>query len=217
MALAVALNLTSDSFHVKHELKFLSLDYPCLQAVNFDLPSYSKHEDGPGIITKRRMTGFWTQYAVGSLDFHGMFFDNDHITKELRDTYKDRVNTDFLPGDFLSNWKPVTDPYNSRLKNSNVTELIRSVVTNPMFSPLLAKDEDLAKLPFTYVLTTEYDVLRDEGFMLVERLNAVGVDVRHLFLPYEAHGFLTLGADRTESFKQEIINFATIFNEAIHG
>ncbi|CAJ0934137.1 unnamed protein product [Ranitomeya imitator] len=46
-------------------------------------------------------------------------------------------------------------------------------------SPLIAHKETLQKLPKTYILTCEHDVLRDDGTMYAKRLEEAGVDVTH--------------------------------------
>jgi acetyl esterase len=54
-------------------------------------------------------------------------------------------------------------------------------------SPLRA--DDLAGLPSSYVLTSEFDILRDEGEAFVKRLREAGVDVTHRRFDGTIHGF----------------------------
>jgi acetyl esterase len=57
----------------------------------------------------------------------------------------------------------------------------------PDTSPLRA--DDLAGLPPTYALTSEFDILRDEGEAFVKQLREAGVDVTHRRFDGTIHGF----------------------------
>lgn len=57
------------------------------------------------------------------------------------------------------------------------------------FSPLLA--DDLSQLPPAFILTAEYDPLRDEAAAYAVRLSAAGIDVVYQDYPGMVHAFLS--------------------------
>lgn len=65
-------------------------------------------------------------------------------------------------------------------------------VGNPLVGPLAV--EDLSKLPPAHVVTSDFDVLRDEGIAYAERLLEAGIKTTHTHYMGTAHGFLSLPA-----------------------
>lgn len=57
-------------------------------------------------------------------------------------------------------------------------------------SPLLAKSEDIVRLPRTRVMTAGIDPLRDDGILFMDKLLAHGVDVKGVEFEFMPHGFM---------------------------
>ncbi|WAR00853.1 AAAD-like protein [Mya arenaria] len=190
LAMAVALNLSRDG--QLPSLRALSLDYPAIQMFTFDLPSYHKYEVGPGFLTKTIMINYWLTYIYGHRKYFNIVYNRDHIDEQTVAKHRDNFATDLLPP-FIRD-ENVTSSFKMRDDYKQDKEQIQREITakilNPMLAPLMSSDEDLATLPPTHVLTTEFDALRDEGFLLVERMRRAGVSVSHSYLPAEEHGFL---------------------------
>jgi acetyl esterase len=64
------------------------------------------------------------------------------------------------------------------------------VAYDPYLLPLTAPD--LSGLPRAFVMTAEFDPLRDEGVAYTRRLADAGVAVEHVHAEDQMHGFLLL-------------------------
>lgn len=216
--MAVALKLSKEND--LPGLKFMSLDYPALQAFDLNLPCYKKHENGPGILTKQAMVSFWLLYAFGDLEYYDIIYNNKHITSELENSvFKSYIDKSVLPTSITGIDHDITDEKKASVDNSkdiNVPQEIIKVITDPLYAPLMASDEDLRLLPPAYIFNVEYDVLRDDGLIVAERLKRTGVKVTTRFMSTEEHGYLNF-VSLDESVREEIKRFAKFFNEILNG
>jgi acetyl esterase len=67
----------------------------------------------------------------------------------------------------------------------------------------LLRADDLSHLPRGFLVTTEFDPLRDEGRRLAERLREAGADIAHHHVPDLMHGFV-LRTDEVARAAQEV-------------
>ena len=212
LAMAVALALSKETDDSLPRIKLQMLIYPALQAFDLDLPAYIKHRDGPGFLRKRNMIEFWLSYAFGNYSFYNEFAANTHVSDELRRSkYASYVSSELLPPEILQS---VSGKKTFANGNKTLSDKIEGIILDPRFAPLMASDEDLAKLPPTYIVTPEFDVLRDEGFLTAARLRKVGVPVEHTYLHGEAHGLLNSVAIDSNA-KDEFIRIGKFFNKTI--
>ncbi len=90
----------------------------------------------------------------------------------------------------------------------------QELIKDPRVSPLCA--EDLSGLAPAYVITAEYDPLRDEGKAYADKLTAAGVAATHVDYPGMIHGFMSMGA-LLEDARTAIEDAGAAVRDALHG
>ena len=70
-------------------------------------------------------------------------------------------------------------------------------------------------LPAAYIVTAEYDLLRDQGKAYAERLRAAGVPVAYHEAEGMIHGFMHLLANRLEDGQRAIDDTAAALKVAL--
>ncbi|NXN10068.1 ADCL4 protein, partial [Indicator maculatus] len=169
------------------KLRAQILIYPFLQSVDFDLPSYQQNKAVP-ILLKERTITFGLRYVNKDVRLVEKINDWSHIPEDLKLKYKKWVSADHIPQEFKvrgyqpSPTLPLAD---------EVSETLRLFI-DPVFSPLLAEDSVIAQLPEAFILTCEYDVLRDDGLLYKKRLEDHGIKVTWCHLQEGFHGTVFL-------------------------
>lgn len=187
--MAVSLKLNNETQESdKPKQAFLVLIYPCLQAFDFDLNSYkefSYDRNKYSVLSRNIMIVFYSLYAFGNYNYFKAFADNKHVTSEMKKKYRNRVNPRLLQGRYR------TEPSDDIEANDiSFAKEVTRFIFDTRFAPLMASDEQLSKLPPTFVLTCEFDPLRDESFILNERLKSIKHPITHLHLSGSEHGAL---------------------------
>ncbi|XP_072032903.1 neutral cholesterol ester hydrolase 1-like [Amphiura filiformis] len=176
LAAAVSQRLT---FDVKYKdvpkLKLQGLINPCLQAFDFNLPSYQQHGHHVAVpLMKGRMIWYWSLYLQGNDELVKYFATNNHTSsKAKKSSIADFVSHDHIPNKFK--YGEYVPPESNDFGEEDVFESIKKTLLNPDFAPLMRTD--LRGLPEAYILTSEFDVLRDDGILYVHRLEEAGVKV----------------------------------------
>lgn len=109
--------------------------------------------------------------------------------------------------------KPIsTSDGNRGSVNKTLASLAEPVMLNYLLSPLVASDDLLKRVPRAMVVTSRYDVLRDDGLLYVRRLRHAGVDVTSHMIENGHHASMFLreskpGTEGTVEAYQKVLNF----------
>ena len=170
--LAAAVSLKLRDVNYKHQLQQQVLIVPCLQALHFNTPSYFLHASN-AFLPRDWMIHYWLLYGFG---YHGnrtlvdYALTNDHTSIEAKQSKHAKyvshnaLQQKYVPSSFM--------PDNVEHGNARVWTQISDVILNPYFAPLMA--HDVSNLPPAYIVTADYDVLRDDGLMYARRLADAG-------------------------------------------
>ncbi|PKU31278.1 hypothetical protein llap_18418 [Limosa lapponica baueri] len=147
------------------KLRAQILIYPGLQALDFNLPSYQQNRGVP-LLFRERAAFFALQYLNGDALHMQEVLEGSHIPPDMRLKYRKWVSPDNIPEKFkVRGVKPLRP-------TDFIAEVYETVkrFCEPNLCPLLAEDAVVHQLPESFILTCEYDVLRDDGLLYKKRL-----------------------------------------------
>ncbi|XP_005393092.1 PREDICTED: arylacetamide deacetylase-like [Chinchilla lanigera] len=181
LAAAVTQQLLGDP-EVKTKVKIQALIYPALQPLDLHLPSYQENSHMP-ILSKSIMVRLWSEYFTTDRALEKAMLSNQHVPEESSHLFKSVNWSSLLPERFRKGHVYTNPTYGSSELSQKYPGFL-----DVRAAPLLADDNRLRGLPLTYVLTCQYDVLRDDGLMYVTRLRNAGVQVTHNHVEDGFHG-----------------------------
>lgn len=163
------------------------LIYPILQALDFNLPSYKQNQGVPPLF-QERAAFYVLQYLNGNTSNLEQVLEGSHIPIDIKLNYRKWVSEDYIPEKFkVRGYKP-------HVLLDCSTEVYETVkrFCEPNLCPLLAEDAVVHQLPESFILTCEYDVLRDDGLLYKKRLEDNGVRVTWCHLEDGFHAIISL-------------------------
>ncbi|XP_070615770.1 arylacetamide deacetylase-like 4 [Erythrolamprus reginae] len=171
------------------------LIYPVLQGLDLSLPSYQQNRQCP--ILWRKLVPFFACYFFNKpTSLIDGILANSHISEATRQKYQKWVSADCIPERFKARGyvPPEPSPFNPRLHKEV------EVLLTETCSPLITEDAVISRLPQTFLLTCEYDVLRDDGLLYVKRLTDNRVPVTWSHVEKGVHGMILFYGYRIFSF-----------------
>ncbi|XP_004716049.1 arylacetamide deacetylase-like 2 [Echinops telfairi] len=168
---------------MKSKIKMQALVYPGLQIIDSHLPSHLENKHSI-ILTRDIAIKFVSLYLTKDEELPRAIERNQHMPLESRHLFKFTNWSTLLPEKLKKNriyTASVLGGYNSSLPG----------LMDIRAQPLLANDSLLRTLPSTYIITCQYDIFRDDGFMYATRLRNLGVQVTHHNLEDGFHGALS--------------------------
>ncbi|XP_013043329.3 arylacetamide deacetylase-like 4 [Anser cygnoides] len=190
------------------KLRAQILIYPHLQALDFNLPSYQQNQGVP-LLFRERAAFFALQYLNGDTSHMEEVLEGSHIPIDIKLNYKKWVSPDNIPEKFKARgYKPYV-----LLDCPTVVYETMKRFCEPNLCPLLAEDAVIQQLPESFILTCEFDVLRDDGLLYKKRLEDNGVRVTWYHLEDGFHGIMNFSNSDWMSFSSgerglnNIVNF----------
>ncbi|XP_022102060.1 arylacetamide deacetylase-like [Acanthaster planci] len=178
------------------DVAFQALIYPITQFIDNHTPatflSISLFGEEGSMVTWQEAGEFTCFYLLGRLDERVVraLVDNTHTSVEFRreSPLAQFVNHTMLPL-HMQDYGHLTPPHLQEQRGDDyVWDQIDDIVLDPRASPLLRRE--MAGLPPTFVVTCEFDALRDHGAFYAIRLQEAGVPVRWEHYQGGFHGVL---------------------------
>lgn len=189
--MSVVLKITREQDTSLPTIKVQGLFYPVMQCIDFATPSYRIYGPvrSPSLLSDILLANVCGFYAFGHRGHTDKLLLLANTPSFKKSRARKIIDYDLLPRKFIDESKGIMAINEG---NDTFFKSVEHILLDPYFSPILADDKDLKRFPKTYVLTAEYDVLRDEGYMIVKRLENNGIPVIHRHWPYDGHGLLSL-------------------------
>ncbi|XP_054857662.1 arylacetamide deacetylase-like 4 [Eublepharis macularius] len=162
---------------------------PIVQALDLNLPSYQQNHFVP-IVSRSVFLSFVSSYLTKNKSVVDYTQMESFVSKDVMVKYQKWLDSDRIPQELQAK-RPFHEVSSFTSPFDNF-EFTMKAIFKPPISPLLAEDDVFPHLPDTFILTCEFDVLRDDGLLYKKRLEDSGVRVSWCHLKDGFHGVFYL-------------------------
>lgn len=166
-------------------LKLQVLIYPWLQTLDLNTPSYQKYNyefGSGGIMPLHKLAIYSALHLFGENTDKSVieaYTKNEHVSAGFRNSkfYKERLSHSLIP-ESLRNpvfYTAPPDPATEPSHGSPIWDAKKDIFQDERMTPLFRKN--LSGLPPAYIITMEYDPIRDDGIIYAKLLEKAGVNV----------------------------------------
>lgn len=161
----------------------------CLDFQNSSYKEYYKEYNGTGLLNPECMARWMLLYL-------GIPATRSNVKKVM----KNQHISEQLKKDFLLKSESLNGC------DKQLSETFEKFARNPDFCPILSNDLHL--LPKTLVITSGFDICRDEGIEYYKKLQNAGVYAEWKHFPTSFHGILNLAGSKTQkNVKEKIVEY----------
>ncbi|KAM4015735.1 arylacetamide deacetylase-like 4 [Anomaloglossus baeobatrachus] len=156
--------------------------YPSVQKADFNTPSYQQNKMVP-LLLRQNGLYFTLTHMGGDLSLSKELIKGSHVPPEIRQKLSLWLSSEEFKH---KGYKPhIMAPF-----SKDVYEKVKKAFDLPC-SPLFCDDAVIRQLPQAYILTCEFDVLRDDGILYKKRLEDNGVPVTWYHAKDGFHGVVS--------------------------
>uniref|UniRef100_A0A8C6RPR1 Arylacetamide deacetylase like 4 n=1 Tax=Nannospalax galili TaxID=1026970 RepID=A0A8C6RPR1_NANGA len=168
---------------------------PGMQLISFHLPSHQQNQNVPFLTRDLMMLGICKYLAI-DLSWREALLKGTCVPPDTWKKYRKWLSSDNIPQRFRGpNLQPeFPGPFNE------AAYLETKQIWDAEVSPLLADDKTFAQLPQAFLVSCEYDALRDDALLYKKRLEDQGVPVSWYHVEDGFHGCVMLFDQKLFSF-----------------
>ncbi|XP_042336353.1 arylacetamide deacetylase-like 4 [Sceloporus undulatus] len=167
------------------KLRAQVLIYAGVQAMDLNLPSYQQNAMMP-LLYRDTVSFYGMHYFRKDTSLSEELLKGSHVPDEMRLKYGKWMSPDNIPERFKARGYRRIPP--APYKPEVYKQLYEFLEVS--FSSILAEDAVFQQLPEAFIVTCEYDVLRDDGLLYKKRLEDNGVKVSWFHAENGFHGIL---------------------------